>query len=75
MKNPTLERAGAPLVWLGSTAPLLLLVLSAGSPGWAGPLAGAAALAGGWWLKYVLVTRASVNQGFSLPRLPVRGTR
>jgi len=75
VRNATLERAGATLVWLGSTAPLLLLVLFARAPGWAGPLAGLAALAGGWWLKYVLVTRASVNQGFSLPHLPVRGAR
>jgi len=74
-RNPALERAGATLVWLGSTAPLLVLVLFARSPGWAGPLAGAAAIAGGWWLKYALVTRASVNQGFSLPHLPVRGAR
>jgi phenylacetyl-CoA:acceptor oxidoreductase 26-kDa subunit len=74
-KNPALERAGAGLVWLGSIAPLLLLVLFARSPAWAAPLAGIAALASGWWLKYVLVTRASVNQGFSLPHLPVRGVR
>jgi phenylacetyl-CoA:acceptor oxidoreductase subunit 2 len=75
VKKPALERAGAVLVWLGSTVPLLLLVLFARAPAWAGPLAGSAALAAGWWLKYVLVTRASVNQGFSLPHLPVRGAR
>lgn len=75
VKNAAMARAGALLVWLGSTVPLLLLVLFARSPSWAAPLAGSAALAAGWWLKYVLVTRASVNQGFSLPHLPVRGAR
>jgi phenylacetyl-CoA:acceptor oxidoreductase subunit 2 len=75
VKNAALGRAGAALVWGGSTAPLLILVLFARSLGWAAPLAGLAALASGWWLKYVLVTRASVNQGFSLPHLPVRGAR
>ena len=37
--------------------------------------AGGAALAAGAWLKFALVTRASFNQGFSLPHLPVRGGR
>lgn len=72
-RNAAIERAGAALVWLGGTAPLLVMVLFVRSPEWAGPLAGAAALAAGWWFKLVLVTRASSNQGFSLPRMPVRG--
>ena len=38
-------------------------------------LAGLAALGAGWLVKFTLVTRASFNQGFSLPVLPVRGTR
>jgi phenylacetyl-CoA:acceptor oxidoreductase subunit 2 len=38
-----------------------------------GAAAGAIAAAGGWQLKFVLVARASFNQGFALPRLPVRG--
>ena len=37
-------------------------------------LAGLAALAAGWRLKFALVTRAAYNQGFSLPQLPVRGS-
>jgi phenylacetyl-CoA:acceptor oxidoreductase 26-kDa subunit len=37
-------------------------------------LAGLAALAAGWRLKFVLVRRAAYNQGFSLPQLPVRGS-
>jgi phenylacetyl-CoA:acceptor oxidoreductase subunit 2 len=38
-------------------------------------LAGALALAGGLWFKFTLVTRGAYNQGFALPRLPVRGVR
>jgi phenylacetyl-CoA:acceptor oxidoreductase subunit 2 len=38
-----------------------------------GAAAGALAAAGGWHLKFVLVVRAGFNQGFALPRMPVRG--
>ena len=33
------------------------------------------AIAGGWWLKLALVTRAASTQGFTLPHVPVRGAR
>jgi phenylacetyl-CoA:acceptor oxidoreductase subunit 2 len=36
-------------------------------------LAGVLALAAGWLMKYVVVTRAAYNQGFALPWTPVRG--
>ena len=65
--SPALEAPGKALLWLGTLVPLLLMFVT--------PLAGLAALAAGWWLKLSLVTRASFNQGFSLPHLPVRGTR
>jgi phenylacetyl-CoA:acceptor oxidoreductase subunit 2 len=39
-----------------------------------GAIAGAIAAAAGWHLKFVLVARAGFNQGFALPRLPVRGS-
>jgi phenylacetyl-CoA:acceptor oxidoreductase subunit 2 len=38
-------------------------------------LAGILALSTGWYFKFTLVTRAAFNQGFALPRLPVRGSR
>lgn len=38
-------------------------------------LAGLFALAGGWWFKFTLITRAAFNQGFAIPHLPVRGAR
>jgi phenylacetyl-CoA:acceptor oxidoreductase subunit 2 len=53
----------------------LLLALAATLIPAAAPLAGAAAIATGLWLKFTLVVRAAFNQGFALPRLPVRGTR
>lgn len=56
------------LAWWSTAAALVLLPFSP-------PLAGLAALAAGWWLKLALVTRASFNQGYSLPHLPVRGAR
>ena len=62
-----LEPAGKALVWIGTVAAIALVFVPL--------LAGLAALATGAWLKFALVTRASFNQGFSLPHLPVRGTR
>jgi len=73
-----LDRAGKLLIQFGSIAPLALLLLGliAGDVARiAALLAGAAALATGWQFKFVLIARAAYNQGFSLPHLPVRGTR
>lgn len=68
LRNGALEPAGKALVWIGTGAALALLLVAA-------PLAGLAAAGAGLWLKFALVTRASFTQGFSLPHLPVRGTR
>jgi phenylacetyl-CoA:acceptor oxidoreductase subunit 2 len=71
-----LEPAGKQLYQLGAIVPLALLLtggaIDAFAPG-AAVLAGIAALAAGWRFKFVLVVRASFNQGFALPRVPVRG--
>lgn len=69
-----LEPAGKALLQLGTVAPLALLAASALLPE-AVVLAGIAAIVAGWRFKFVLVARASFNQGFALPHLPVRGTR
>jgi phenylacetyl-CoA:acceptor oxidoreductase subunit 2 len=66
--------AGEMLIQIGTIVPLALVF------GWifvpqAAILAGIAAILTGWRLKYVLVTRAALNQGFALPHLPVRGVR
>lgn len=68
VNNSVLERAGQALLVAGTIAALALLPF-------APPLAGLIALAAGWWMKFALVTRASFNQGYSLPHLPVRGAR
>jgi phenylacetyl-CoA:acceptor oxidoreductase subunit 2 len=68
VRSKALEAPGAALMWGGTVLPVALVLLAA-------PLAGLAALATGWWLKLALVTRASSNQGFALPHLPVRGAR
>ena len=38
------------------------------------PLAGFSVLAGGFWWKFIVVTRASFQQGFALPNAPQRGS-
>ncbi|HUJ86494.1 MAG TPA: hypothetical protein VLX30_06550 [Burkholderiales bacterium] len=73
-----LEASGRILLYAGTAAPLALLTIGLLLPGLAPGadfLAGLAALAAGWRLKFVLLRRAAYNQGFSLPELPVRGGR
>lgn len=73
-----LDRAGKSLIQFGTIAPLALLLAGLLAPDAAriaAILAGVLALATGWQFKFVLITRAAYNQGFSLPHLPVRGTR
>ncbi|MFZ5539390.1 MAG: phenylacetyl-CoA:acceptor oxidoreductase, partial [Pseudomonadota bacterium] len=54
---------------------LLVAVLAAGwaADGALAALAGLAAALAGAFVKFTLITRAGFNQGFALPRLPVRG--
>ena len=72
--------ANAPLMqWMGLVAPLALLALAAATstvPALASvllALAGLLATAAGWAFKFTLVTRTAYQQGYSLPRMPVRG--
>ena len=62
-----------------SVAPGVLLAAGWLLGGAAGPLllgaAGLCAAAAGARVKFILVTRASFNQGFSLSQLPIRGVR
>jgi phenylacetyl-CoA:acceptor oxidoreductase subunit 2 len=69
-----LESAGKALIQIGTLVPLALLLGGIFLPQ-AAILAAIAAILTGWWFKFVLVTRAALNQGFALPQLPVRGTR
>jgi phenylacetyl-CoA:acceptor oxidoreductase subunit 2 len=71
-----LEPAGKQLYQLGAIVPLALVLAGGAIEAFttaASVLAGIAALATGWRFKFVLVVRASFNQGFALPRTPVRG--
>lgn len=72
--SPALAAPAKMLVQIGTVGVLLLTIMAFWMPDLA-LLAGAVALATGLWLKFALVTRASLNQGFHLPHLPVRGTR
>lgn len=63
---------------LGNWATLTLLFIALASSSapivlWLGVVAALATLGSGWLFKVVLITRAAYNQGFALPRLPVRG--
>lgn len=69
-----LEHPGNLLLALGTALPLALIAAADALP-LAAPLAAAASIGTGWWLKFALVTRAAFNQGFAVPHLPVRGTR
>jgi len=74
-----LEPSAKWLLNVGTLAPLVVLLLGYFVAPQFAPaavmLAAAAALVTGWHFKFTLVTRAAFNQGFALPRLPVRGGR
>ena len=72
VKSAALEPAGK-LLRIG-TVLALLLILATLYVREAALLAAIAVIATGWWLKFALVTRAAIQQ-FTLPRVPVRGTR
>ena len=69
-----LESTGKALVWIGTVGALTCALAGAYAAPFAW-LAALAALATGWQVKFLLVTRASSYQGLRLPHLPVRGTR
>jgi phenylacetyl-CoA:acceptor oxidoreductase subunit 2 len=72
-----LDRAGRLLLLGGTVVPLALLMAALAAGGATGSaiaaLAGLAGAVAGAYLKFTLITRAGFNQGFALPRLPVRG--
>lgn len=74
VRSPALVTPAKLLVQIGTVGVLLIALAAFWMPDLA-PLAGLVALGTGQYLKFALVTRASFNQGFSLPRTPVRGTR
>ncbi len=74
-----LDRAGRWLLIGGTWVPLLALAVATVAPGGAATvlrcLAGVLAAAAGAAFKTTLIGSASYNQGYTLARLPVRGTR
>jgi phenylacetyl-CoA:acceptor oxidoreductase subunit 2 len=74
-----LARIELPFSILGNWVPLVLLFIALASSSanvifWLGVTSALAVLGSGWLFKVVLITRAAYNQGFALPRLPVRGS-
>jgi len=74
-----LSRIELPFAMLGNWTPLVLLFIALASSSvnvifWLGAISAFAAFSSGWLFKVVLIARAAYNQGFALPRLPVRGT-
>jgi len=67
------------MLWFGTFGALALAAAAFALPPTYAPLPAAvcalAAIGAGWHAKSTLVTRAALNQGFSLPKLPVRGSR
>lgn len=73
-----LSRIELPFAAVGNWMPLVLVIVALASDNpstvfWLGVVAGGCAVASGWLFKIVLITRAAYNQGFALPRIPVRG--
>lgn len=72
--------AGRALAWGGTLVPLVLIAVAASiaSEAWVLALAAAAGALGalaGALFKAALIVTGSYNQGFAVPRMPVRGTR
>ncbi|RZI41114.1 phenylacetyl-CoA:acceptor oxidoreductase [Herbaspirillum sp. HC18] len=73
----TLNKIEVPFMWTGHGAAAVLILVAFALPSLNGPAlvagAGLLAMASGWLLKYTIIVRASYNQGYALPRVPVRG--
>jgi len=72
-----LQKTNLPLLVGGHIVPLGLLVSNLiwlDTPAVAVPLAAGLAVLSGWLLKYILIVRASYNQGFAIVHTPERGT-
>ncbi|MCP4426718.1 MAG: phenylacetyl-CoA:acceptor oxidoreductase [Chloroflexi bacterium] len=70
-----LNKINQPIMLFGHGLPLILLIIGFIVPAIApvtGAVAGLAALLGGWYCKFMLVTRAAYAQGFALTRTPAR---
>jgi phenylacetyl-CoA:acceptor oxidoreductase subunit 2 len=74
--SAALRRAHARFIGLGHVVPSILLIAALPPSPFSAALAavaGLAALAAGWEVKYLIIARAAYNQGIALPLTPVRG--
>jgi len=75
LARAVLDRTHPYLIWIGYALPLAgFTILFAFHSSLLYMLSGLAAIAGGAIWKFMVVARASFQQGFSLPRLPQRGS-
>lgn len=73
--NEVLKRAHIPLTLIGAIIPFTLVIIGLLMPDiyhLVYPLAGISALVAGWMMKYIIVTRASYNQGYAITHMPER---
>jgi len=71
-----IKRMSTPISLLGHLLPIILIAsgyIFVGAAPVVGVLAGICALVAGWWMKYMLVTKASYNQGYAINHTPERG--
>jgi phenylacetyl-CoA:acceptor oxidoreductase subunit 2 len=69
-----LQKLTPPLRLIGHITPLVLFALAAAFSESLLAIAGVAAIAGGVMWKFTVITRACHQQGFSMPKMPQRGS-
>jgi Fe-S-cluster-containing dehydrogenase component/DMSO reductase anchor subunit len=73
--NAVLKRAHLPFTLIGAIIPFTLVIVGLLMPEiyhLLYPVAGISAMAAGWMLKFIIVTRASYNQGYAIAHTPER---
>ena len=73
-----LRNLDRPFVLLGHLLPMALIAgsyLFVEVSAYVSAAAGTFAMAGGWFMKYQLITRASYNQGYAINHAPERGSK
>lgn len=75
--SAALRKAHPLIFWGGHVVPTVLLALALALPPAVAPVlavvAGLMGLAGGWYMKIVIILRAAFNQGFAVSFAPTRG--
>jgi phenylacetyl-CoA:acceptor oxidoreductase subunit 2 len=81
LARDALAKAHSKTILVGLGLPLAVLAVAVIFPaitlrhlGSLAAVAGLGAVAGGWYMKFIIVLRAAFNQGYSIERTPQRGT-